>query len=240
MTKILIKNMPPVNDVDVELKNLNVLIGFDKRCISVFKKIIEYCIDIDNQIIRSSRQSCKQMISYTEAAKDILELLFGLFSNMESKIEWISDVTFISFSENKISIKIKHVDESKIRGLIKVSDNNINPQENKNDAYLAVNEISDKEITILDTNNPFFLYRINSCIIHSIVKSEMPEHERTTLQCRDAVLDPKDVLIMQAKNGCITCVQHADGTIGDNCLDDEIKDMMKDTHIMLKYYKDHE
>lgn len=240
MTKILIKNMPPVNDVDVELKNLNVLIGFDKSCMYIFGQIIEWCIEIDNQIIRSYRQSDKKMNSDTEKAKGLLERRFGAFSNMDSKIEWISDVTSISFSENKVSIKIKHVDDSKIRGLIKVRDNNINPQENKNDAYLAVNEISDKEITILHTNNPFLLYRINSCIMHSIVKAEMPEHERATLQCRDAVLDPKDVLIMQAKNGCITCVQHADGTIGDNCLDDEIKDMMKDTRIMLKYYKDPE
>lgn len=240
MTKILIKNMPPVNDVDVELKNLNVLIDFDKSCMYIFWQIIEWCIEIDNQIIRSYRQSDKKMNSDTEKAKGILEGRFGAFSNMDSKIEWISDVTSISFSENKVSIKIKHVDDSKIRGLIKVRDNNINPQENKNDAYLAVNEISDKEITILHTNNPFLLYRINSCIMHSIVKAEMPEHERATLQCRDAVLDPKDVLIMQAKNGCITCVQHEDGTIGDNCLDDEIKDMMKDTRIMLKYYKDPE
>lgn len=240
MTKILIKDMPMIKYVDVELKKLNVLIGFDKHCISVFKKIVECCIEIDNQIIRSSRQSDLQMNSYTEAAKDILELQFGAFSNMDSKIEWISDVTSISFSEDKVSIKINHIDENKIRALITASDNTINPQENKFDAYLVVNHISDKEITILDTNNPFLLYRINSCIIHSIVKSEMPEHERATLQCRDAVLDPKDVLIMQAKNGCITCVQHADGTIGDNCLDDEIKDMMEDTRIMLKYYKDPE
>lgn len=240
MTKILIKNLPMIKYVDVELKKLNIVTGLDERCISDFKTIITWCMTVDNSIIRSSYDGYEHVKRAVKSEERWLGIYTDNFS-LNAEIKWTSDVTQISYKKGKGSIKINTIPTIGERKFLRLSSNNtINPQDSKIDVHLLVNKMSDKDIKILSTNNPFFLYRINSCIMHSIVKDEMPEHERTTLQCRDAVLDPKDVLIMQAENGCITCIQRADGTIGYNFLDNEIKDMMEDPRVMLKYYKDPE
>lgn len=236
MTKILIKDMPMINNVDVELKKLNVLIGFDDDCIYLFKKILGYCFEIETYITNSYNKGIP-LVHFVQTAETLMCNNLRPLTVSSGTIIYSSDIMLMSYSLGSVSIEIFSIPRYGGKDIIFHSSNVTHPIESKFELRILIGKLSYNKIHILETDNIFLLHAINNYIMHSLIKDKMPASEQAKLQCKYAFLEPEDVLILQAEKSCMKCVQTKDGLIGDNCIDDEIKRIKEEQRLMSQYYK---
>ena len=239
MTKILIKDMPMIKYVDVKLKKLNILIGFDDDCIYLFKKILGYCFEIETYITNSYNKGIP-LVHFVQTAETLMRNNLRPLTVSSGTIIYSSDIMLMSYSLGCVSIEIFSIPVYGGKNIIFHSSNVTHPIESKFELRILIGKLSYNKIHILETDNIFLLHAINNYIMHSLIKDKMPASEQAKLQCTDAVLQPEDILILQAEKSCMKCVQTKDGLIGDNCIDDEFKRIKEEQRLMSKYYKDTE
>ena len=97
----------------------------------------------------------------------------------------------------------------------------------------------DKHRLILTTHSPYILYALNNCVLGGIVQKNLNEDAYDRIKCQDSFIKPQDISICQLTNeGRLSNIQEKDGLIAGNYFDDQMKKLMDEFRIMLKFYND--
>lgn len=98
----------------------------------------------------------------------------------------------------------------------------------------------------ITTHSPYILYALNNCMMGYLVKDKMLAEDAQEVRCKSSWIDPKLVSVWEIKEGLLigvdgsknTTIQHADGLIGNNYFDRNMKEVMDDFYKMLNFYED--
>ncbi len=106
--------------------------------------------------------------------------------------------------------------------------------------------IRENDCLTLTTHSPYILYALNNCMMGHLVKDRIPDDTREEIDCRDSWISPELVSVWEIKDGYLkgmngelnATIQQADGLVGDNYFDSNMKEVMDDFYKMLNYYED--
>ena len=90
------------------------------------------------------------------------------------------------------------------------------------------------------------MYALNNCMMGHLVKDRISDDIRKEIDCRDSWISPELVSVWEIKDGYLkgrngelnATIQQADGLVGDNYFDSNMKEVMDDFYKMLNYYED--
>lgn len=106
--------------------------------------------------------------------------------------------------------------------------------------------IRENDCLTLTTHSPYILYALNNCMMGHLVKDRISDDIRKEIDCRDSWISPELVSVWEIKDGYLkgrngelnATIQQADGLVGDNYFDSNMKEVMDDFYKMLNYYED--
>ena len=101
---------------------------------------------------------------------------------------------------------------------------------------------------VITTHSPYILYALNNCLMAYAVKNKMPKEEYQELDCKEVVLDSKEVAVWEIENGMMRAdihsvngtIQDKDGLIRANYFNRIMQGIMSDFNNMLNYCEEDE
>lgn len=110
--------------------------------------------------------------------------------------------------------------------------------------YTITNSVGNEPNTLsITTHSPYVLYALNNCMLAYIVGTKLQEYVSPNI----SRINPKDVSVYELRkeneesNKWVSkSIQQEDGLIGANYFDQNMKALMDDFYVFLKYYDDEE
>lgn len=110
--------------------------------------------------------------------------------------------------------------------------------------YTITNSVGNEPNTLsITTHSPYVLYALNNCMLAHIVGAKLQEYVNPNI----SRINPKDVSVYELRkeneesNKWVSkSIQQEDGLIGANYFDQNMKALMDDFYVFLKYYDDEE
>lgn len=128
--------------------------------------------------------------------------------------------------------------------IIEEPEQNLFPEAQRDLVYYILEKLqSEREHSLtMTTHSPYILYALNNCMLGGLVYDKMSDEDKKKVNCQSALINPKKVSIYEIRNGVLTQkdIQQEDGLIGANYFDQNMKALMDDFYVFLKYYDDEE
>lgn len=224
--------------------------------------------DVDWLILKNENKEIK-LINASSGLQSIIPLMVlinDLTHNLNSKETPLS-VVEKEYKEYLMSLYTKQINESPIiktengfkiltnRGfyhnsnlIIEEPEQNLFPNTQKDliyeMLYTITNSVGNEPNTLsITTHSPYVLYAINNCMLAYLVGSKLQENVSPNI----SRINPKDVCIYEFRKEneednkwILKSIQQEDGLIGSNYFDQNMKALMDDFYVLLKYYDDEE
>ena len=123
--------------------------------------------------------------------------------------------------------------------IIEEPEQNLFPETQRDLVYHLLEKCLTREANRLTftTHSPYVLYALNNCMMGGLVYDKMNEQDKGRLKCKLSILNPDLVSVYEIHNGTLKSIQQQDGLIGANYLDKNMKALMDDFYVFLKYYE---
>jgi hypothetical protein len=80
------------------------------------------------------------------------------------------------------------------------------------------------------------MHALNNCMMAGLVYDKMDNESKAKIKCKKSRISPSKVAVYEIRDGKVECIQQEDGLIGENYLDQMMKEIMDEYHLMLNYY----
>ena len=126
--------------------------------------------------------------------------------------------------------------------IIEEPEQNLFPETQRDLIYYLLEKLqSEREHSLtISTHSPYILYALNNCMLGGLVFDKISEEDTKLIKCQPALIDPQKVSIYEIRDGKLEKIQQDDGLIGANYFDQNMKEVMDDFYVFLKYYDDEE
>ena len=126
--------------------------------------------------------------------------------------------------------------------IIEEPEQNLFPSTQRDLIYYILGKLQsgrDHSLTIT-THSPYILYALNNCILGKVVYDKMSEEDKKRVNFQSALITPEKVSIYEIHEGTLKLIQQEDGLIGSNYFDQNMREVMDDFYVFLKYCDDEE
>lgn len=206
-----------------------------KKASSGLQSIVPLMALIDYLTDGFFKKSKANSVNEKEATSSLLQKMLDQLNHKKNEINDLSG------SDVKKILKIvnNRMIYHHTNFIIEEPEQNLFPKTQKDLIYFLLNKINstDRNHSLtLTTHSPYILYAINNCIMASVVSEKLSEEEKARLKSFNSKIDPKSISVYQIKDGLVHSIQGADGLIGENFFDEQMKEVMNDFYSMLNHY----
>jgi len=126
--------------------------------------------------------------------------------------------------------------------IIEEPEQNLFPETQRDLIYYLLEKLqSEREHSLtITTHSPYILYALNNCMLGGLVFDKMSEEDKKLIKCQPALINPQKISIYEIRKDKLEKIQQDDGLIGTNYFDQNMKEVMDDFYVFLKYYDDEE
>jgi hypothetical protein len=123
--------------------------------------------------------------------------------------------------------------------VIEEPEQNLFPETQRDLIYYLLEKISGERDhkLLITTHSPYILYALNNCMMAGLVYKKMDKESKANIKCEKSRISPSKVKVYEIRDGKVECIQQEDGLIGENYLDQKMKEIMDDYYLMLNYYQ---
>jgi predicted ATPase len=206
-----------------------------KKASSGLQSIVPLMALIDYLTDGFFKKSKANSVNEKEATSSLLQKMLDQLNHKKNEIKDLSG------SDVKKILKIvnNRMIYHHTNFIIEEPEQNLFPKTQKDLIYFLLNKVNstDRNHSLtLTTHSPYILYAINNCIMASVVSEKLSEEEKAHLKSFNSKIDPKSISVYQIKDGLVHSIQGADGLIGENFFDEQMKEVMNDFYSMLNHY----
>jgi len=122
--------------------------------------------------------------------------------------------------------------------VIEEPEQNLSPETQRDLIYYLLEKISGERDhkLLITTHSPYILSALNNCMMAGLVYDKMDDESKAKIKCKKSRISPSKVKVYEIRDGKVECIQQEDGLIGENYLDQMMKEIMDEYHLMLNYY----
>jgi hypothetical protein len=135
--------------------------------------------------------------------------------------------------------KIRRLFYQSSQFVIEEPEQNLFPETQRDLIYYLLEKISGERDhkLLITTHSPYILYALNNCMMAGLVYDKMDKESMANIKCDKSRISPSKVKVYEIRDGKVECIQQEDGLIGENYLDQKMKEIMDDYYLMLNYYQ---